>query len=116
MRTSGDIEEPGAGAGLVGMGRFSEPAVLILVSLASGQKHGYLINQDIEQFSGSRLGPGTLYGAIARLEARDLIEAVPSTGRKQPYRITSHGLAVLDLELGALGRTVAVGVERLGAV
>jgi DNA-binding PadR family transcriptional regulator len=37
------------------------------------------MNQDIEGFAGSRLGPGTLYGALTRLEDRGLIEPVAST-------------------------------------
>jgi DNA-binding PadR family transcriptional regulator len=49
------------------LGRFSEPALLIMISLADGPKHGYAMTQDIEQVSGQKLGPGTLYGAIARL-------------------------------------------------
>src|SRR5215469_14493019 len=48
-------------------GRFSEPALLILISLAEGPKHGYSMTEDIEAIAGVRLGPGTLYGAIARL-------------------------------------------------
>jgi DNA-binding PadR family transcriptional regulator len=101
---------------LAEFGRFSEPALLILVSLAAGTKHGYLINQDIEAFSGSRLGPGTLYGALARLEARELIELVPSTDRRQPYRLTPRGHSVLTREMAALRRTVSVGTERLNAL
>jgi len=50
------------------LGRFSEPGLLILVSLADGPKHGYAILEDIDQLAGVRLGPGTLYGALARLE------------------------------------------------
>jgi hypothetical protein len=49
------------------LGRFSEPALLILISLADGPKHGYAMTQDIEVVSGQKLGPGTLYGAITRL-------------------------------------------------
>src|SRR5262249_20665721 len=55
-------------AGLAALGRFSEPALLILVSLADGPKHGYAMVDDIQRLSGTCLGPGTLYGAIARLE------------------------------------------------
>ena len=40
------------------LGRFSEPALLILISLADGPKHGYAMTQDIERVSGQRLGPG----------------------------------------------------------
>jgi hypothetical protein len=56
-------------------GRSNDPPVLILTSLADGEKHGYALLQDIEAFAGVRLGPGTLYGAISRLEERGLIEA-----------------------------------------
>lgn len=49
-------------------GRFSEPALLILVSLAEQPRHGYSMTEDIEAVAGVRLGPGTLYGALARLE------------------------------------------------
>src|ERR1039458_8094951 len=53
-----------------GLERANEPAVLILTSLASGTKHGYMLAKDIEGFAGVSLGPGTLYGAIAGLGAR----------------------------------------------
>ena len=52
--------------------KLSPEALLILVSLADEQKHGYAMQQDIERISGRRLGPGSLYGAIARLEAAGL--------------------------------------------
>ncbi len=45
--------------------------------------------RDIEAFARVRLGPGTLYGALQRLERAGLIEAVPSTDRRQPYRLTA---------------------------
>ena len=48
----------------------NDPTLLILTSLASGEKHGYALLQDIERFAGVTLGPGTLYGAIGRLEER----------------------------------------------
>lgn len=52
------------------LGRFSDPSLLILSSLASGPKHGYAMMEDILAFSGTRLEPGTLYGALSRLEQR----------------------------------------------
>jgi DNA-binding PadR family transcriptional regulator len=69
-----------------GLDRPNEPSVLILTSLASGDKHGYALTQDITKFAGVTLGPGTLYGAIARLEERGLIAPTPSDDRRQPYR------------------------------
>ncbi len=49
------------------LGRFAEPALLILVSLSDGPKHGYAIMADVEAGTGKPLGPGTLYAALARL-------------------------------------------------
>lgn len=75
-----------------GLGRFSEPALLILAALAAGSKHGYAIIQDIESESGQRLGPGTLYGAISRLEGLGFIEPLVMGDRgRRPYRITASG-------------------------
>ena len=81
------------------LGRFSEPALLILISLADGPKHGYAMTQDIEAVSGQKLGPGTLYGAIARLEARKWIEPLPADDRRRPYRLTTPARRVLRARL-----------------
>ena len=51
------------------LGQFAEPSLLILDSLISGPKHGYALMTDIETRTGRSLGPGTLYAALARLEA-----------------------------------------------
>jgi DNA-binding PadR family transcriptional regulator len=94
-------------------GHFSDPALLILSSLLSGPKHGYAMMQDIAEFSGVRLEPGTLYGAIARLETRGWIEPVPSEDRRRPYRLTGAGVGVLREQLATLQRIVSTGQERL---
>ena len=80
------------------LGRYSEPALLILTSLAGGDRHGYAISEDIEEVTGQRPGPGTLYGALSRLEAAGLVEALPGEQRRRPYRITSDGLRFLHAE------------------
>ena len=41
----------------------SDPTLLVLASLADGEKHGYAIMMDVQRFADIRLGPGTLYGA-----------------------------------------------------
>ena len=46
----------------------TDPTLLILASLADGEKHGYAMTEDIWRFAEVRLGPGTLYGAITRSE------------------------------------------------
>ena len=78
-----------------------DPTVLILASLADGPKHGYAMIEDIVRLAGVRLGPGTLYAALARLEERAMIEPLASTDRRRPYRLTDTGRA--QLEFGARG-------------
>jgi DNA-binding PadR family transcriptional regulator len=94
-------------------GRFSEPALLILISLAEGQKHGYAMTDDIAGIADVRLGPGTLYGAIARLEARGLIAGLKSDDRRNPYRITALGEKALRARLAALQNVARIGQRRL---
>jgi DNA-binding PadR family transcriptional regulator len=91
----------------------SDPTILILASLADGDKHGYAIMEDIHVFAGIRLGPGTLYGAIGRLEERGWIRAVKSESRKQPYRITAEGSQRLKQQLTMLGQVVRTGNRRM---
>ena len=93
--------------------RMSDPILLILSSLADGEKHGYAIMEDVEAFAGVRLGPGTLYGAITRMEQRGWIEAVESGSRRQPYRLTGAGRAHLGEQLSMLDQVVRTGVKRL---
>ena len=94
-------------------GRFSEPALLILISLADGPKHGYAMIEDIASVAGVRLGPGTLYGGIARLESRGLIEALERDDRRNPYRLTVTGERSLRARLASLAAITRVGSERL---
>jgi DNA-binding PadR family transcriptional regulator len=98
-----------------GAGRLNDPPVLILTSLASGAKHGYALLQDIDAFAGVRLGTGTLYGAIARLEERGLIEAAGEAGRRRPYRLTAAGAQALQATLAELQAIVDEGAARLAA-
>lgn len=91
----------------------SDPSVLILFSLLDGPKHGYALAQDIEQVAGAKLGPGTLYGALERLQREGLIEALPRDGRRRPLRLTPSGATVLAEELEVMRRVVEVGLDRL---
>lgn len=88
--------------------------MLILTSLASGPKHGYALTQDITDFAGVRLGPGTLYGAITRLEERGFIEPVPSDDRRRPYRITASGRSALAEAVRDMRAVAEEGAARLG--
>ena len=73
--------------GLNGLGRFADPSLLILTSLADGPKHGYAIMTDVAAFSGISMEPGTLYGALSRLERRGWVRALATGERRRPYEI-----------------------------
>ena len=101
------------GEEVTGLGRFPDPALFILVSLAGGDKHGYAMMEDIEATCGVRLGPGTLYGALARLEGRGLVEALASEERRKPYRITASGARALEARLRRIEGFARAGLGRL---
>ena len=83
-------------------GRFTEPSLLILVSLSDGPKHGYAIMQDVESGTGRPMGAGTLYAAIARLEEQGFVEPLPPIDRRRPYRLTAVGASMLAEHLRGL--------------
>jgi len=91
----------------------SDPILLVLASLAEGNKHGYAMMEDIQVFANIRLGPGTLYGAITRLEQRGWIRPLASPDRRQPYCITAAGRQHLAAQLASLGQVVRTGLARL---
>jgi DNA-binding PadR family transcriptional regulator len=95
------------------LGRFDEPALLILVSLSDGPKHGYAIMADVEAGTGRPMGPGTLYAALARLEERGLVEALQPVDRRRPYRLSGLGATVLADQLRDLAAFAALGLRRL---
>ena len=94
----------------------SDPTLLVLASLAESDKHGYAMMEDIQNFAGIRLGPGTLYGAITRLEEHGWIRAVASSDRRQPYAITAAGKRHLEEQLGTLEQIVRTASRRLRAI
>jgi DNA-binding PadR family transcriptional regulator len=94
-------------------GYISDPPFLVLASLAEGPKHGHAMLDDIEAMCGRRLGPGTLYGAIGRLERQGLIEPLPADDRRRPYRLTRAGHLAFAAKLETMRRIVAIGGTRL---
>jgi DNA-binding PadR family transcriptional regulator len=80
-------------------------AFLILMALASGDKHGYAIMQEARQLSDSsvQIGPATLYTTIQRLLDSDRIREVPSPekgdSRRRYYRLTAAGKLALQTEI-----------------
>jgi DNA-binding PadR family transcriptional regulator len=96
-----------------GLARFGEPGVLVLLSLSGGPKHGYAITADVQEQTGVRLGPGTLYGALTKLVDRGLAAALPTEDRRRPYEITEAGRAALAAQLSTWSRVVHAGQARL---
>jgi DNA-binding PadR family transcriptional regulator len=83
----------------------------MLLALADGNRHGYGIKQEVERHTDGavRLGPGTLYEAIQRLEQTGLIVEVdaPAQDDERPrrfYRLTKQGWGVLREEIDRLQR------------
>jgi DNA-binding PadR family transcriptional regulator len=95
-----------------GLGRFADPSLLILTSLADGPKHGYAVMTDVAAFSGVRMEPGTLYGALSRLERRGWVRPLATEERRRPYEITAAGEAVLGEQLTSMQQIVRVGLQR----
>jgi len=112
-----DIEKEMAMGGRVNdLGRWTEPALLILVSLAGGEKHGYAMMEDVERMTGIHIGPGTLYTILPRLERQGMIEPLPADERRRPYRLTDAGIEALQAQLADLQGFAVIGLQRLHAL
>ena len=90
------------------LGRFADPSLLILTSLSDGPKHGYAIMTDIAAFSGVRMEPGTLYGALSRLERRGWVTPLATDERRRPYEITAAGQEILAEQVTTMQQIVRV--------
>src|SRR5215470_13017049 len=96
------------------LGPFADAGLLILASLADGPKHGYAMLEDIETIAGVRMGPGTLYTTLARLQQHGWVEALPTEERRHPYRLTPTGRSVLRAQLLRLESFASAGLRRIG--
>ena len=94
----------------------------ILLALAARDRHGYLIRKAVEQQTDGamKLGPGTLYAAIRRLEDQGLIDESPwrpdadlDDPRRRYYRLTTAGRAALEAETARLQATVKLALKQL---
>ncbi|MGC2191546.1 MAG: PadR family transcriptional regulator [Candidatus Dormiibacterota bacterium] len=85
-----------------------DPGLLVLTTLVDGPRHGYSIVQEVRKQAGINLGPGTLYGALSRLEAYGLVAGMPAEGRRRPYRLTDKGRQTLEAQLDAMARFLRI--------
>jgi PadR family transcriptional regulator PadR len=100
-----------------------ESSFFILLSLASGPRHGYAVLKDIEEISRGKvtLSVSTLYTTLGRLQEQDLIErsdngdadAGPGLPRKV-YRLTHRGVGALDAEAHRLQALLSAYRLRVG--
>src|SRR5215470_11435688 len=94
------------------LGRFADPSLLILTSLADGPRHGYAIMTDVVEFSGVQMEPGTLYGALSRLERRGWVRPLPTQARRRPNEITAGSQSVLIEQLNRMHQIVRIARGR----
>ena len=98
----------------------TESTFFILLSLATGPKHGYAIMKDVKALSENRvsLSTGTLYGAIKRLLDQGWILRVdePSQNEsahdRKAYLLTQRGRRILEAETARLGKLYQVAQLR----
>jgi len=89
----------------------TESAYYILLSL-NEPRHGYGIMQHVEEITDGRIkiGPGTIYGTLSKLEKEELILQMLETDRKKIYSLSEKGKEVLELELKRLQELVKNGM------
>ena len=98
----------------------SPAAFYILLTLKSGEKHGYAILREVaEQSEGAvRLLPGTLYNLLKRMledgwiEEREHVGPAPEDGRRRYYRLTGLGEEMASLEAELLAGLLRAARKR----
>lgn len=93
----------------------SETAYYILLSLLE-ERHGYAIMQYVAEITKDRikLGAGTLYGTLSKLEHSSLVSFTREENKRKYYRITDAGRALLHAELKRIEELYVIGKEVLG--
>lgn len=93
----------------------TEAAYYVLISL-NKSRHGYGIMQHVEEITKGRIkiGAGTMYGNLSRMEKEGLITPVAEEDRKKIYQISEKGKIVLILELERLEELLNHGKSEMG--
>lgn len=91
-------------------GPMTEAMYYVLLALVN-PNHGYQLMHSISEVSNERIkmGPGTLYGVLSRMEKDGLISLVEVDGRRKTYEITQEGKLALRTEYGRLKSQIADG-------
>lgn len=85
------------------------PAVFhILLALSDGALHGYAIMQAVGAATDPelRMGPGTIYGSLQRMERSGLVEecGMAADGKRRLFGLTPMGQKALEAESGRIAR------------
>ena len=80
-------------------GPMTEAMYYVMLALMR-PNHGYQLMQSIMEVSNGRIkmGPGTLYGVLSRMQKEGLISLAKDDGRRKVYEITKQGEQALRLE------------------
>ena len=92
----------------------TEAAYYVLISL-NKPRHGYRIMQHVEKLTNGRIkiGAGTMYGNLSRMEKEGLIASVAEEDRKKIYKLSEKGKIVLKLELERLEELLEHGKNEM---
>jgi DNA-binding PadR family transcriptional regulator len=84
-------------------GPMTEAMYYVLLALMR-PNHGYQLMQSITEVSKGRvkMGPGTLYGVLSRMQKDGLIALSKDDGRRKTYEITREGEQALRVEYARL--------------
>ena len=95
----------------------TETAYYILLSLTK-ERHGYGIMQHVEELIGQRikLGAGTIYGTLSKLEKDGLIIPVTEEDRRKTYKASRLGVVLLKLEIKRLRELTEHGKKEMGGL
>lgn len=93
----------------------TESAYYILLSL-NEPRHGYGIMQHVEEITAGRIkiGPGTIYGTLSKLEKENLIVQDEEIDRKKIFRLSKDGRRVIELEITRLKELFDNGMKEMG--
>ena len=92
----------------------TEAAYYVLISL-NKPRHGYGIMQHVEKLTNGRIkiGAGTMYGNLSRMEKEGLITSVAEEDRKKIYELSEKGKIVMKLELERLEELLEHGKNEM---
>ena len=99
------------------------PAVFhVLLALSDGESHGYAIMKRVEEDSGLKMGPGTIYGSLQRLTDAGWVTetaeaAVDGDARRgRVFALTEAGAEALSAEARRIRRLAELsGMRELAA-